>query len=142
MTAHHAVVHDHVQPRRAGPRRRGLVDDAVLEPDGTGLDGDGVVHDRAHELRPSEDLDHVDGLRDVTQARIGALAEDLLDVGIDRDDAIARPLQVVRHAVAGTVRIGAEAYDGNRPRRVEDLFRDVEHLPVHASTLQAGIPQA
>ena len=142
MAAHHAVVHHDIQPRRASPRRGGLVDDAVLEPDGGRPDGDGVVHDRAYELRSPKDLDHVDGLRDVTQARIGALAEDFLHIGIDRDDAIARPLQVARDTVAGTVRIGAEADDGNRPRRVQDLFRDVHDLRGHRFTLQVIIPQA
>ena len=131
-----------MQPGGSSPCGGGLVDNAVLEPDGARRDGDGVVHDRAHELRSPKDVDDIDRLRDVTQAGIGALAQDLLEIGIDRDDAIARPLQVTRDAVAGTVRIGAEAHDGNRPRRVQDLFRDVDHLRVHVSTLQARIPQA
>jgi len=138
VAAHHAIVHDHVQTRRARPRGGVLIDDAVLEPDRARLDRDGVVDDRSHELRPPKDLDDVDGLRDLPQARIGTLTQHFVHIGIDRDDAVARALQVASDAVARTARVGAQADDGNRPGRRQDLFRDIPHLVVHAINCTFG----
>src|SRR4029077_994883 len=135
VTAHHAVVHDHVKTRGARSRGRVVIHDAVLEPDRARLDGDRVVNDRSDELRPAKDVDHVDRLRDLPQTRVGALTQHFTDVGVHRDDAIARALQVARDAMAPAAAIRAEADDGNRPGRRQDLVGDIRYLPVHSHPL-------
>jgi len=92
VAAHHAVVHDDVEPGGACPRGRQLIDDAILQPHRVGAHRDRIVDDGPDELRSAKDINHVDGVGDVSQRGVGALAEHLVDIGVDRDDAIADAL--------------------------------------------------
>src|SRR2546428_13646633 len=62
---------------------------------------------------------------------------------IDRDDAIAGPLQVTSDPMAGAAGIGAETHDRNRPGRREDLRYDISRRrgPRPKPTMARGPPR-
>ena len=62
VPAHHAVVHDDIEAGRASSLSRHFVDHAVLQPHRTGLDRDGLVHERPYEFGASKDIDDIDWL--------------------------------------------------------------------------------
>jgi len=131
MPPHHAVVHDDIEACRPSPLGRRFVDHAILQPDRGSLDGDGLVDDRPHEFGAPKDVDDVDRLFHIAQGGESAFAQNLVDVRIDRDDAIADPLQVARDAMAGPAGIRAETHYRNRPRRREDLRHDINRRRIH-----------
>src|SRR3954470_13012294 len=88
-------------PRAPRALARRLVDHAQLQPDAAGAQRDRLVDVRARPVAAAEDVDDLDaGLgRDRLQARVAALAEDLVGAWVDRDDAEAAALQQGRDAV-------------------------------------------
>src|SRR4029077_6690403 len=103
-----AAIHDDLEAGGPGPLRGGLVDHAELHPDRAGADRDRLVDVRAGGVRPAEDVDDVDcdAVGQGGQARLEALAEDLLadGIGVDRDDPVAAALEQSRDPVAVAVR--------------------------------------
>lgn len=87
--------------------------DFLLEPEDSGVDGDGGVGNRGNVFGAAEDVDDIHWFGDVFEAGIGFRAEDVRFVGIDGDDFIASGLEVGRDFVGGATRIGGEADDGD-----------------------------
>jgi hypothetical protein len=118
-----AGVFDGEEAGGAGGFASGGVDDAELEPDSFGMDGDGGVDDGRDLFGAAEDVDDVDGAGDVFEAGIGFLAEHFPFVGIDGNDAIANVLEVGSNFVAGTGGVGRKADNGDgfgEAEKVED----------------------
>jgi hypothetical protein len=86
---------------------------AELEPENFGFDGDGGVGNGRHVFGPAEDVDNVNGFRDVFEARVGFFAEDFGFVGINGDDAVADRLEIRSDSVAGTDWIRGKSDDGD-----------------------------
>jgi hypothetical protein len=98
-------------------------DYAKLEPDGFGANGDGRVDNGRNFFGATENVDDVDGLGDVLQARIGFRAEHFPFVGIDRNDAIADGLEIGGDFVAGPGGIARKADNGDgfcNAEKIED----------------------
>jgi hypothetical protein len=89
------------------------VGDFLLEPEGFGFDSDsGVGHGRDI-FGAAENVDDVDGFRDVFETRKGFMAQHFRFVGIDGDDAIARRLEVGCDLVRGARRIRRQTNHGD-----------------------------
>src|SRR3954447_22202128 len=118
-----AAVHHDREARVARPLRGGLVDHAELHPDGPRAERDRLVDVRAGGVRAAEDVDHVDGLGELGQARAARLAQALLAGGarVDRDDRVAAVLEQLGDAVAVAVPARGAADDRPRQRRGEQL---------------------
>jgi len=86
----------------------GGVDDTELKPDGFGVNCDRGVDDRVNFFAAAENVDDVDGIGDVFEARIAFLTEHFPFVGIDGNDAVADRLEVGGNFVAGAGSIGRE----------------------------------
>ena len=78
------------------------VGDALLEPEAFGADGDGGIGYGRDVFDAAEDVDDVDRDRDVFEASVGFLAEDLGFVRVHRDDLVAGTLEVGGHLMGGT----------------------------------------
>ena len=65
-----AAVDHHCESRRFGFARRYLIDDAFLHPDRGSADADGRFHHRRDQFRAPEDIDDVDVLGNIFQARV------------------------------------------------------------------------
>ena len=99
------------------------VGNSLLQPEGFGVDGDGGVGYGRDIFRAAEDVDNVDGERDVFEAGVGFFAEDFGFVGIDGDDFIAGALEVRGDLVGRAARVGGEADDGDgfgRAKKIAD----------------------
>ena len=90
------------------------VDDAELEPHRLRVDGDRLVGELAGRVGATEDVDHVDRERDVGQRRVALLAQHGRRRRVDRDDALAAPLQVGSDLVRRAARVTGEADHGPR----------------------------
>src|SRR5215813_10746543 len=125
-----AMVHDDVEAGGSHLGGSRLVDDAELHPDEACADVDGLEGRGGRIVRVTEDIDHVDlaglVLRDVLEACIDRLAIQRLarEPGIDRDHAVAVPLQEAHHAVAGSVRLVAGAHQGDGLGLCQDLAQE------------------
>src|SRR5690606_5470795 len=91
---HEAAALDEVDHGVAGEFLRLGAGYAALEPDALGAGGDGIAGDIGAELRAAEDGNHVELPDRIGKSRITAPAEDLLVVGVDRDDLVPGRLQV------------------------------------------------
>lgn len=109
------------QSGRAGDFAGARADDAELEPDRFGADGDGGVDDGRHFFGAAEDVDDVDGLGNVFQTRVGFRAEHFPFVGIDGNDAVADGLEIGGDFVAGASGIGGESDNGDGFRAAEEI---------------------
>lgn len=125
-----AVVHHHIQAGGAREISGHLVLDLELHPQAPCPHGDRIARDRADVFGLAEAIDDVDALATVCERGSSVLqrgedgfAEDRLAgvLGIDWQDAVAVLLQVSAHFVAGTVRLGRQADDGNGGAFFEDL---------------------
>ena len=67
---------------------------------------DRVLHDGRHGVGPAEHVDHVDARGRLAQRRVGALAQHLGLARVDRDDAVAVLLQVLRRLRSSGCRAG------------------------------------
>ena len=101
------------------------VGNSLLQPEGFGVDGDGGVGYGRDIFRAAEDVDNVDGERDVFEAGVGFFAEDFGFVGIDGDDFIAGALEVRGDLVGRAARVGGEADDGDGFGRAEEIANGV-----------------
>src|SRR5262249_43008776 len=112
-------------------------DHAELEPQRAGSDLHGLMCNLGNRGGVAEDVDDIDVLGHVAQARVDALSEHTLLVRGDRDDAIAVPLQVVADEVARAQLARRETDDGHRARVVHDLLDRAAVLElVHAVTAE------
>jgi hypothetical protein len=116
-----AEVFDGQESGRTGNFTGLRADDAQLEPDGFGADGDGGVDDGRNFLGAAEDVDNIDGLGNVLQARTGFRAEHFPFVGIDGNDAVADGLEIQGDFVAGAGGIGGEADNGDGSCDAEEI---------------------
>jgi len=98
-----------------------LVLDSLLEPKGSGVDGDGGIGDRGNFFGAAEDVDDVDGFWDVFKTSIRFLAKNFGFVGIDGDDFITNGLKVGRDFVGGAAWIGGESDDGDGFGMAEEI---------------------
>jgi hypothetical protein len=73
--------------------------DVELQPHSRRADGDGLTDDVGRVGRGAEHVDQIDRLRDIGETPVGPLTEDLVGVGIDRDDAPSVALYLGRHRV-------------------------------------------
>ena len=125
-----AVVHHHIQAGRAREISGNLVLDLELHPQAPCPDGNRIARDRADVFRLAEAIDNVDALAalcerggSLLQRGEHGLAKDRLTgvLGIDRQDAVTVLLQVGAHFVAGPLRLGRQADDGDGGAFFEDL---------------------
>lgn len=66
-----------------------LVDEAQLHPYDFRANGNRVLDNRRHVLRPAKDVHDIDPIRHIPQARICSLSMRFGDVGIDGNDPVA-----------------------------------------------------
>src|SRR5215204_1085677 len=71
------VVHDDLEAGRLGVRRRDLVDDAELHPDGLGADVDRLIDDRPNLRTAAKNIHHVDRLADLSEFSPDIFAMDM-----------------------------------------------------------------
>src|SRR5688500_10000934 len=95
-----AAIHHHGYARIPRSHRGRFVDNAELHPDRLYALSNRVVHDRPDILRAAENVDKVDRVGDGDQVGISALAEDLGNRRVDRDDPVALALKVARNTMA------------------------------------------
>ena len=117
-----AAVHDDFDPGALGARGRRVVADAELHPHHRRADRDRVLDNAGRLGRRAEYVDHVDGLRNVAQRGVDPFAEQFLagDPGVDRDHAVALPLQILHHEIARPVPVGRGADHGDCVHPLED----------------------
>jgi hypothetical protein len=125
-----AVVHHHIQAGSARQIGGNLVLDLELHPQAPCPYGDRIARDRTDVFRLAEAVDDVDTLATVCE-RSGSilqrgeygLAKDRLTgvLGVHWQDTVAVLLQVGAHFVAGTLRLGRQADDGDGGAFFEDL---------------------
>jgi len=108
-----AGVFDDDEACGAGLFRGGRVGNSLLEPEDSGANGDGRIGDGRNVFGAAEDIDDVDRLRNVLEAGVGFLAEDLGFVGIDRDDFVADGLKIGSDFMGWAAGIGRKTDDGN-----------------------------
>src|SRR5258708_5076696 len=110
----HAEVHDHDHPGCSGPLSGAFVNHLELATD-SDLDalGDGVLHHLAQELGAAENVDNVDVEGHIHQRPVDLLAENLGGGGMDGNDSIAVPLQVLSHPERRPGGVSAEPGDGD-----------------------------
>jgi hypothetical protein len=118
-----AAVHDDREPGRAGPVGGGPVDDPELHPDGARADRDRLVDVRAGGVRAAEDVDDVDALVELCEARAARLAVDLgaRRLRVDRDDPVPAALEQRGDPVAVAGRARRATDDRPRERRREQV---------------------
>jgi hypothetical protein len=85
--------------------------DALLEPQGFGVDGNGGIGDGRDVFRAAEHVNDVDRVWNAFEVSVGFFAEDFRFVGIDGNDFVAGALQVGSHLVGGAARVGGETDD-------------------------------
>jgi hypothetical protein len=105
---HNAAVHDDVDASGFGAGGGFGVDDSLLDPDVFEAEFEHLVDYRGNEFRKPEDVDYVGLDGEVGEAGVGFFAQDGLDCGVDRQDAVALFLHVRRDVVAGLVRVVGE----------------------------------
>ena len=117
--------------------RFGVVD-RQLQPQRLGANGNGLIGYRRHVLALAEHVHHVDwslagffqALGSGLQIGVGRFTQHLLaflcQPRVHRNDAVAACLQVVRHFVAGTLRVVGHADNGHRAGCFEDVG-DIVH---------------
>ena len=92
--------------------------------------GQRVVDDCGQVLASPEDVHEIDRTRDVLDAAIDLLPEDLLLAGIDGDDLVAALEEVAGDAVRIPVRFRGKAHDGDAAHALEQaLDRLVVRVP-------------
>ena len=117
-----AAVHHHGDAGGLGAGAGGVVADAELHPQRRRVCRNRLVDRVPDGVRPAEDVDEIDRLRDVLEARMEALAVDGL-AGRRRvhgDDAVAGAPEIAHHAEARPPRLGARTDHRDRPRPAED----------------------
>ena len=119
-----AVLHD-VEAGRDEGGGDAIVADAELEPDDAGrwLHGQEVVEVVVEGVRPAEDVDEVDRLGEVGQARAHGLVPQGLagQLRVDRQHTVALAVQVVGHVERGPVRLVVGAQDRDDARTLQHL---------------------
>jgi len=89
-------IHNDIQAGCVGTLRCGFVDHAQLKPDGLDaqsiLLSDGLVDDRTDPLTVDEAVHDLDGVRDVSEPAIPALAKGVLTAKIHGHDVHAEPV--------------------------------------------------
>src|SRR3954462_3496002 len=114
-----ATVHHHGDTGVLRDLRTLGVDHAELGPERVGADRHRVAGDVGQGLRRPEDVDEVDVLRDVAQARVAVGSQDLGLAGVHREHAVSVALEVVADEVAGPQLVAGEAHDRDRLRAVQ-----------------------
>ena len=104
-----------------------MVDDAELHPDNAGarVERQRLVDDAADRIAGAEDVDHVDRLADLGEARDDGRAMDAAPgyARIDADAVVAARHEKREDAVRRPRRIGGEADDGDAFDGAEDVER-------------------
>jgi len=100
-----ATIHDHGQAAIIRDARTFRVDHRELTPQTLGADRNGFLRNTGQGVRRAKDIDDINGNRYVAQAGIAPLAKDIRLTGIHRNHAVATPLQVESHKIAGAQRV-------------------------------------
>ena len=116
-----AAIHHDVESGRARDPRGLLAPDAELHPQHLGALGDGRAREVRHLLGLAEAIDDVDVAgRNRGHGGIRALAQDLGRIRIDRDDAVAMLLHVLRREEARAIPVRRQADHGDDARARQD----------------------
>ena len=113
MFNQHAGIFYDGQACGAGFPGGGGVGDTELEPENFCAYGDGGIGYRGNIFGAAENVNDVNSLGDVFEARVAFCAKDFGFVGIHGDDAVAGGLQVGGYFVAWAGRVGGEADYGD-----------------------------
>ena len=112
-----AAVKNRLQTRLAHQLVRGGVLHPDLLPQAFGTDAAGLLGQRQYVLRAAKDVDHVHRVRNVQQAGVHRLTQDLLVAGgvprIHGDYPVAVRLQVLGDKKTGPVPLGRQADHSN-----------------------------
>src|ERR1700730_5152593 len=101
------------------------MNDTFLHPDGARADTNRGLDNFRHKFGAAKDVDDVHALGNVLQASIRFLTKHLGLGGIDRNDAVAGGLQILRNAVARTMPAVRETNNGNRAAGLENLTNGI-----------------
>src|SRR5690606_956993 len=115
--------------------RGGLVDDAELEPDGSGTDRYRLVSDASGDRGVHEDIDDVDGERDLREAPVALLAVHLFCPRVHRPDLLAVLLQHASDPEGRARTVLREPDDGPRLSQLGQNPVDLRAVVDHPSTL-------
>ncbi len=108
-----AVIHDHEKTGAARLLRGFFIYDALLHPNSLRADSDRAFDDFEDEFGAPKDVHDVYLDRNLFERGEGFFVEDFSLIWIDRNDAIARGLKILRHAEAGTETFGRKTDDGD-----------------------------
>src|SRR5215469_11890402 len=97
-----AAVHDDLESFRLSAFRRSVVAHSELHPYDFGADRNRRIDHRPRRLGPTKNINHIDRLGHLGEARIDGLAVDRAAgrERVDRDGAITAPLQIGHHPMA------------------------------------------
>src|ERR1035437_283898 len=121
-----AAVHHHREARFRGAPRGVFVDYAFLHPDHLRALANRRFHDLWHEFRAAENIHDIDGFGDGIQIRVTGLTQHLLLQRIHWNDAVARALHVLGHAITVAEALSRQADHGDGAGVAEDL-RNLVH---------------
>lgn len=124
MISQHAAVHDDEQARLSSALRRSLIDHAVLQPDRAGSCSNRLVDDAPRKLRSPEDVDDLDGRRDLGERAVTNQTSPSPEIRVDRKDRIAMIQEVAGHDVGWSLRAVGEPHDGDPPELPQDALFD------------------
>lgn len=119
-----ATVHDDGEPHRLCPGRRGVITKIELHPDRLRQrqNGERFVNDPGKRILPPEDVDEIDGLRNVGELRVNPLAKNLLAglSWVDGDDMESGEQEILHHAVHRAHPVRRCANHGNGVDRAKE----------------------
>ena len=105
----------------------GFVHYPILHPDVAHPHLDGLIHHRGHQLRPPEHIHHIDGFGNGLQVGVAGFAQHRGDDRVDRNDAVALALQILRYPVADALRVVGKPHHRNSPAFLQLLLHQVTH---------------
>jgi hypothetical protein len=131
---HGATVLRGDKARVTRPRKRGVIRDSLLQPDGASADRYRVINDGAGVLGTNEHVNKVHLPGDVAQRGVGTLAKDFVRglLHWHGEDSVALPLEVCSDAIRRTRFTGVEADDGYRPGSKEGFNGGVHGILLYA----------
>ena len=106
MFLQNAEVHHNREPRITRFLRGDFMDYALLQPYRGNIQAYGFVDDLRHELRPAENVDEIDLLRNFSKTAVGPRSQNFSLIRIHWNDAVSLSLHPLRNAKTRTHRIG------------------------------------